>query len=122
MRWSASVLHRDQVEHLADPALRGPFVDPVEVGHELEELTGGEVVVEIGLLGDVADAGEGFLVARRVAEERDLAGVDADEAEEGLDRRGLACTVVAEVGKGFPCVDLEGHVVQDLVFLAGEVC
>ena len=48
-------VHLERVDQLVDP-LEGPgAVHPVHLDHELEELAAGELVVQIGLVGNIAE-------------------------------------------------------------------
>ena len=67
-----------------------------EAAVEVEELRGGEIFVEVGLLGQVAEPAPGVDVPVTAAEDLDLAGVGRDQPEGAFQGRGLARPVGAE--------------------------
>src|SRR5690242_12070924 len=79
-----------------------------------EHLADGEMGIEVGALGDVADPGEGARKGLRdlVAEEGHPPFDPAEEAEEGADGGGLAAAVRAEEAVDRARRDAKGDVVE----------
>src|SRR4029079_14628519 len=67
-----------------------------EAPDEIEQLLAGEVVVEVGALGQVAEAALGVEIRPRAAEEAHAASRREDQAHEHLDGGGLAGAVGSE--------------------------
>ncbi len=95
------------LQHLVDRHRRR-----VERGGQHEQLAHGDLGDQPAALQHRADQAGPDRLARRTAEDRDLAGVRAGQAEQHVDGGGLAGAVRAEQGHGLPGDDVEvdpGH-------------
>ena len=89
-------------------------LDAVEAADEAQELLGGELVVEEGLVGDVAEQRLGRLGLAReiVTAEQHLAAARLEQADHHADRRRLAGAVGAEKAEDLTGRDLEVEIVH----------
>lgn len=97
---------------LPDEGLPLPGGDGKHVGNEVQILDAGEILVKVGVVGDV---GHLLLAAHRVrgevlAANGDGAGIPALDAGHALESGGLAGAVVADEGVEVPGLDVEGQV------------
>src|SRR5690606_27278106 len=92
----AGVAQADHLDELADALVQDLPGDAEDLAEEAQGLLGVEELVEVGLFRQVADAVLDLLVAGIAAEDEGVATGRRDEAEEELDRGGLARAVGAE--------------------------
>jgi hypothetical protein len=83
-----------------------------QLGAVDEELARRQVVVEVGVLGQVADARVRPDLGDVAAEDAGAAGRGVDEAHEELHRRRLARAVRAEEAEDFAAPDAQGKSVE----------
>ena len=83
-----------------------------EAAEEIESLSRIEKPVEVALFGQVADAGLGGDIARRLAEDRDVALSRVQQAQEQLDGGRFARAVGPEEAEHFAAADLKIDVVH----------
>ena len=100
----------DRAQALA--AVLGRHVRAGEPDVQGEHLGGGEPRLVAEQLGEVADPRPGARIARGPAQQQDLAGVGADQAEQHLDDARLAGAVRAEQPHDLTAVDGEGDTVD----------
>ena len=84
------VAHLEGLDQLGDPPGRDLGVEAVHLDDEAEELAAGQLLVEIGLVGDVGDELAGLGARGGEAPDGDDAGTRPEQAADHLDRRGLA--------------------------------
>ena len=106
------VAEADHLDELLRALLPVTGVEREEVAEEIERLARAEIAVEVALLGQVADARLGLHVARRFAEDGDLALGRVEQAEQHLDGRGFAGTVRPEQPEHLAAAHLEVDVVD----------
>ncbi|OPZ23512.1 MAG: hypothetical protein BWZ02_03186 [Lentisphaerae bacterium ADurb.BinA184] len=106
----------DHFEEL--PGAFGAFVgmDAEEGAEEIKRLGGGQVAVEVGFLGKVADAAFGLDVAGGLAKDDELAARGVEQAEEELDGGGFAGAVGAEQAEDLAAGDREVYAVDGARF------
>ena len=85
-----------------------PSRQAVHVGDELQKLTAGQFLVQVGLVGNVADqlAGPVALFFQIETADADGAGSGKEQPADQFDGRGLAGAVRAQKGEQFPGPDL----------------
>ena len=95
----------------------GPLGAPVaeQAGEVAQQLLGGEVVVEVRVLGQVADPPLHLEVAERPAENRRRPGRRVDQLHQQLEGRGLAGAVRPEESEDLARLDGEGQAVEGAV-------
>lgn len=87
---AAHLIEADHFEKLFGAFRALLRVELEEVAEEVERLAGIKVFVEVGFLGQVADAFLGLHVARGVAENLDESLGGIEQAQQHFDRGGLA--------------------------------
>src|SRR6185436_6295721 len=102
----------EAIERLADalPAVGGGLAEQPPV--VVEQLLGGEVVVEVRVLGKVADAAPDRDVAERAAEDLGLAAGRKHQLHEQLERRRLAGAVRAQEAEDVAGGDVDGQAIE----------
>jgi hypothetical protein len=83
-----------------------------QIAEKIERLARVEVAVKIRFLRQIADARLRLHVARRMAEDLDVALGGIQQAEQQLDRRGFAGAVRAEQAEHLAAPHVEIHVVH----------
>ena len=95
----------------ATPALGGRDAEqPAVVG---EQFLGGQVIVEVGLFRQVAEAALGREIAGRTSENARFAGRRKDQLQQQLQGGGLAGAVGSEKAEDLARFDLQGETVED---------
>jgi hypothetical protein len=102
----------DLLDQLGNAFFRDFGRDAEESGAEFEDFVAGEVVVEVGIFGEVADALFDFAVADRFTKEGGFALGRLDDAEDGFEEGGFACAVLAEESEGFALGNLDVHLFE----------
>src|SRR5262245_14696790 len=77
-----------------------------------EQLLGGEIVVEVRILGQVADAPPDLDVADRAPQNLGPTGCRVNQLHQQLERGGLAGAVWSEEAKDFSLVNVEGQSIE----------
>src|SRR5688572_19034125 len=83
-----------------------------QAGEIIEELFGGEVVVEVRALGKISDAALDVDIADRASEDFSVAGCGIDELHQQLEGGGLACAVRPKETEGFSLGDFQAQSVE----------
>src|SRR5882762_76956 len=107
-------------EILDAPASRGR-VQPEQPRVKVEELLPGEVVVQVRVLGQEADAPSGPDLRGVLAKQADDARIRKDQAQRQLDRGGLAGAVGADGAEDLPLPDRQAETAQDPVLADRQV-
>ena len=108
----AGVFQLDQLEQLVNAAVRLGARDAEDARVEAEQFLGGEELVVVGQLGQVADALAGDGLAHVHAEQEGGAAGGVDEAQQHVHGGGLAGAVGAEKAKDFAGADAQVEVVD----------
>ncbi len=116
----AGRLHADEIEEGGDPLLTLIFFHLEELGIEIEEFPGREIVVEIGIFRQEAQALLGLRLKVRLAKDLDLAPVREDEAEDAFQRGRLAGAVGAQIAEDLALGDGKGNALEDFFFLGDK--
>src|SRR5213078_404381 len=117
---AARAAQADLLDQLVGAPLAGPGRHAEQPAGEIAQLADGEVVVEVGRLGEKADLAPRPAAAERLAEQLRAAGGGADEAHQRADRGGLAGAVGADEAEDVAALDAERDAAQRLHLLAGE--
>jgi hypothetical protein len=105
-------LEVDELEQFRDAVLEVPAAHAAEFSVEAQRLRPGEVLVEVGILGEETDLVPRPDVARVEAEDAGLSLARGHQAEDDLHRRRLARTVRPDQSVDLARVDAEGEVVD----------
>ena len=111
----------EEVRVLADALLPRAFLHAENVGDEIEVLDARHKLVEVGVIRDVGEhllAGDG-IVLNGVPADRDPAGIELLDADDRLERRGLARAVVADEAVDLPWRDVERQIIHGFLFAEG---
>ena len=108
-------LHLTEADHFEELFVAKFFIrggKPKEAAEKIERLLRVEIAVEIRFLGQIADAHLGANMARRTAENLNVAAGRIEQTEEQLDGGGLAGTIRPEESEDLAAADIEIHVVH----------
>ena len=102
-------------------SVRCTFLHTEDVGDKIEVLDARHKLVEVGVIRDVGEhllAGDG-IVLNGVPADRDPAGIELLDADDRLERRGLARAVVADEAVDLPWRDVERQIIHGFLFAEG---
>jgi hypothetical protein len=83
-----------------------------QAGEILEQFLGGEIVVKVWILGQVADAAPDLDVANRAPQNLGPTGCRVDQLHQQLERSRLAGAVRSQEAKDFPSMDFERQCIE----------
>ena len=111
----------EEARVLADALLPRPRLHVEDISNEIEVLDARHELVEVGVIWNVGEhflAGDG-IVLNGVSADRDLAGIELLDADDGLERCGLARAVVADEAVDLPGRDVKRQIIHGLLFTEG---
>ena len=114
-------LEPHQTEEAGRPVLAHGRAQAEEPPHVVQVLAGGQIVVEVGVLRQVAGLRPPRAVGERPPQDRYLSGVGEEEAGEDLEGGGLAGAVRSQVAEDLAPVHLEGEAVKHALPLLENV-